>query len=490
MESKGGYRMVNTADDTLKWCSVSVREVINKGYRLEASVFDVDDKKAWEEVINSKYGSVSLMGNDGLIKNAYYPGRFKRIYTEYGGEPFYLPSQMNDIYPKVDKRISKLTNCDMEELRLKEKTLLLTRSGTIGNVGYVSKTLEGKVFSDDVIRVTFKNGYDLGYCYAFLKSKAGSKVLQTNGYGSVITHLEPDHLREMVIPDAPIKIRIRINDLIEKSYNLRDKSNKLLDRAEGILFEELHLPPEEALESYNKRDVFSVPLSRLNNRLDGSYHLPIVEYIKEMLKKHANTVVPLNDKSVTSSIILAPRFKRVYVEEGYGRIFIGGKEIYQLDPNNKKYLSNVHHKDLIKDKLEIHENMTLITCSGTIGKVAFVGKHWDGWAVNQHVLRVVPVNEDIAGYLYVFLQSKYGYYLITKYTYGSVIDEIDDNQIGEIPIPILKDKAKQKEINDLALEANRMRYDAYVCEQEALDIMNNEVLKNDGNEIQVSENDL
>ena len=86
------------------------------------------------------------------------------------------------------------------------------------------------------------------------------------------------------------------------------------------------------------------------------------------------------------------------------------------------------------------------------------------------------LNDDIAGYLYVYLKSPYGYYLITKYTYGSVIDEIDDNQISDIPIPILKDSNKQKKINSLALQANQKRYEAYVCEQNALDIMNNEVL--------------
>ena len=468
--------MVRATADTLKWCSVSIQEVITKGYRLEASVYDVDAKKSWEKVANSPFGSIPLMGETGIIDNAYYPGRFKRIYTEHGGEPFYLPSQMNDIYPKVDKRISKLTDCDMEELRLKDHTLLLTRSGTIGNVGYVSDSLKGKVFSDDVIRVSFKQDYDLGYCYAFLKSKDGSKVLQTNGYGSVITHLEPDHLREMIIPDAPISIRQRINELVVESYRLRDESNVLLDEADQLLRDELHLPDEDELLKHDRRDSFSVSLSQLNNRLDGSYHLPIVDYITSIINEYAQTVVPLSDSSVTKDIVLAPRFKRVYVEEGYGRVFIGGKEIYQLDPNNKKYLSNVHHKDLIKDKLEIHENTTLITCSGTLGKVALVGKHWEGWAVNQHVLRVVPVNDDIAGYLYVYLKSPYGYYLITKYTYGSVIDEIDDNQISNIPFPILKDGDKQKKINSLALQANQKRYEAYICEQKALDIMNNEVL--------------
>ena len=29
----------------------------------------------------------------------------------------------------------------------------------------------------------------------------------------------------------------------------------------------------------------------------------------------------------------------MYVEEGYGKVFIGGKQLYELDPSNKKYLS-------------------------------------------------------------------------------------------------------------------------------------------------------
>ena len=120
--------------------------------------------------------------------------------------------------------------------------------------------------------------------------------------------------------------------------------------------------------------------------------------------------------------------------------------------------------------------MTLITCSGTIGKVALVGKHWENWAANQHIIRVVPANDEIAGYLNVFLSSEYGYQLITHFTYGSVVDEIDDNHVRQIPIPLLKDKSVQDRINALALEANKKRYEAYLLEQQAIEIMNNEVI--------------
>ena len=214
----------------------------------------------------------------------------------------------------------------------------------------------------------------------------------------------------------------------------------------------------------------------MNGRADASYHVPIVDAIVEHLKKYAEEVTTVGDERINSDIILPGRFKRVYVEEGYGRVFIGGKQLLELDPSNKKYLSLIHHGDRIAKQLSLHENMTLITCSGTIGKVALVGKHWENWTANQHIIRIVPANKEIAGYLNIFLSSEYGYYLITRFTYGSVVDEIDDNHIRQIAIPLLKNKEVQKQINDLALKANEKRFEAYKLEQQALKIMDDEVI--------------
>ena len=90
-------------DEPVKWCSVSLSDVIARGKRLEASVFDVEAKQAWQTVINNRFGIKYLGTSNGLIDNAYYPGRFKRIYCSKGnGVAFYLPSQMTDVYLKPD----------------------------------------------------------------------------------------------------------------------------------------------------------------------------------------------------------------------------------------------------------------------------------------------------------------------------------------------------------------------------------------------------
>lgn len=467
-------------ESPVKWCAVALSDVVARGKRLEASVFDVEAKQARMLISKGKYPQSFIGGTDGMT-SSYVCGRFKRIWVEKSDMPIYQPSSIVDIKPTPGGYISAKTKTNIGNLRVKENQILMTCSGTIGKVSFVSRTLASKIFSHDLLRIDCRKPDEAGYIYAFLKSKIGNKILLTNSYGAVITHIEPEHLATVPIPDAPTMLKKKIHDLIVRSYELRDESNDLIDQATALLIGELKLPDIDAFDVglYKKAapvDTFSVRLSEMSGRLDASYHVPIVDAIIEHLKRYAEEVTTVGDPRISREVILPGRFKRVYVDEGYGRVFIGGKQLYELDPTNKKYLSNVHHGDRISRQLELHENMTLITCSGTIGKVALVGKHWENWTANQHIIRILPASEDIAGYLNIFLASDYGKALITRFTYGSVVDEIDDNHIRQIAIPLLKNHTVQKKINDLALEANEKRYQAYLLEQEALQIMDRDVI--------------
>jgi type I restriction enzyme S subunit len=248
-----------------------------------------------------------------------------------------------------------------------------------------------------------------------------------------------------------------------------------------MLVAELKFPPihDFKTEQFNAdTDInnYTVKLSEIAGRVDGSYHIPIVKAIVKHLRDYAAEITTVGDKRISKEIILPGRFKRVYVEEGRGRVFIGGKQLFELDPVGKKYLSLIHHGERIKKQLELNENMTLITCSGTIGKVTLVPRHWERWAASQHIIRVIPAKKDLAGYICVFLATEYGRELITRFTYGSVVDEIDDWHVSQIPFPLLKNAEIQAEINRLALQANELRYQAYQLEQEAMAVMNDEAL--------------
>ena len=473
-------RDVEVAESPVKFCTVTLSDVISRGKRLEASVFDVEAMQAYQTINHGKYSAVSLIGDNSPVKRAYYGARLKRNYVDANypnAVGFVGSSEMLDCYPRPVKFMEDVDRT--KDLHVHYGDILISRSGTIGNLTFVGKTLEKLLVSEHAIRMECRSFP--GYVYAFLKSKTGQSLVRSNIYGAVIQEIEPEHLATIPIPEAPTAIKARVDDLIVGSFELRDASNALIDEATALLVKELQFPDirdfDVALYKKNAGvDTFSVKLSDMAGRVDASYHVPIVDAIVEHMKQHAAEVTTVGDSRISKDIILPGRFKRIYVEEGYGRVFIGGKQLNELDPTNKKYLSLVHHGDRIAKQLELHEGMTLITCSGTIGKVTLVGKHWENWTANQHIIRVVPASKDIAGYLSVFLASEYGYPLITHYTYGSVVDEIDDIHVSSIPFPLLKNKDVQQRINDLALEANEKRYEAYKMEQQALRVIDKEVI--------------
>lgn len=107
--------------DGLKWCSVPLTEVIDAGKRLDASLYELDSRRARARVENGRWALAPLCDEErGLVKSAYYPMRFKRIYCEReNGVPFYLPSQVLDLDPRPEKFISPMTDCDFQQLRLR-----------------------------------------------------------------------------------------------------------------------------------------------------------------------------------------------------------------------------------------------------------------------------------------------------------------------------------------------------------------------------------
>lgn len=481
---------IEIPDVEFKWSNVALSEVHQKNDRLEASVFDIEGRNAHATINACKWPLKNITGSDGIAE-AYHRPRFKRIFLPKSDYPIFQSAQINAIYPKPHKWISELTDTDIDALRICKGQILLTCSGTIGNCAIVGDTLHNAIFSHDLIRINPKDKTYTGYIYAYLKTKVGSLIVATNNYGAVISHIEPAHLDNVAIPDPDPLLRNNINSLIMESVKALDKSNHFIDQAETLLIKELKLPPIEELQPKffdPKADHqnYTVKLSQLDNRLDGSYHVPIVEAIEKYIAKTAKELTTIGDNRISSEIILPGRFKRVYVEEGQGMTFIGGKQIYELDPSNKKYLSLVHHSDRIKEQLYLHENMIVITCSGTVGRVNIIPKHWENWTMNQHVMRVVPASKEMAGYIFCWLNTSYGIELIRRFIYGAVIDEIHDTHMARVAIPLLKNKQAQTEINTLVLKANELRYTAYQKEQKAFKMFNAMVIHATGEKLSMA----
>ncbi|EPB2021943.1 restriction endonuclease subunit S [Escherichia coli] len=454
------------------WVSLPVKKLFDTGLRLEAGVYATDAEKAKQAIFNCKFGTVEL--KELAVVNYYT--RFKRVFVAKSAYPVYQPSQIKEIRPLPAAYVSDKTNKDIEQLRVRKGQILMTRSGTVGKVTYVSETLNGNIFSDDLLRINAKDKNDIGYLYVFFLSDIGHSVVQSNNYGAVIQHIEPAHLLGISVPDAPRMLKWKINSLVKESFALRDESNALINKSHEMLKSALSLPPVESFldKDNHKPWCFSIRSSDLKERFEAKFYHPVVQAILMHLEKHAVGLTTLGDKKLVREILLPGIFKRYYVEPEYGVPYIDGKDILSLDPRGGKYLSITQHKKLITDKLSLLENMLLVTCSGTIGKIALVPKHWQGWVASNHMLRILP-NDNFEGYLYAWLSSEWALPLIQRYAYGAVISEINQHHIAGVEVPLLNESL-MNEINHIVLEANRLRYLAFEKEQEAVNIFNTQIM--------------
>ena len=141
------------------------------------------------------------------------PDIFKRYYVQngivfLGGADIFLAS------PDSKKQLSKTKTTNITSLAIKENTILIPRSGTIGNVAWAHAGHAQKLASEDVIRLQPNDILRGGYIYAFLSSSIGKALIQKHIFGSVIQHIEPPHLKLIPIPVIEDSIIDNIHKLV------------------------------------------------------------------------------------------------------------------------------------------------------------------------------------------------------------------------------------------------------------------------------------
>lgn len=208
-----------------------------------------------------------------------------------------------------------------------------------------------------------------------------------------------------------------------------------------------------------------VPSTWLENngrRLDcGPYMSGAVE-AKELLKKHENEALKSLTAGHNGGIFNGPRFPRVYVDDPTNGVpFLGSTDILDADLSNVSLLSKKQVEG--NPALVLDEGWTLITCSGTIGRMAYARSDMKGMAGSQHFMRVAPdITKITPGYLYAFLSSRFGVPIVVSGTYGAIIQHIEPHHIAGLPVPRLgavEDQAHEliQRASDAQVESGELR---------------------------------
>jgi type I restriction enzyme, S subunit len=171
-----------------------------------------------------------------------------------------------------------------------------------------------------------------------------------------------------------------------------------------------------------------------------------------------------------------PQFSRNWVDSPeHGVPFLGSSSMLMADLSNVPLL---RRKDAESGKLaylRIRPGTTLISCSGTIGRMVYVRPDMDGMWTSQHIMKVAPDPQRVpSGYVYAFLSGKFGVPIVASGTYGAIIQHIDPQHIADLPIPRFG-QAIECQAHNLVEEAARLRADASKMRQRLIESTESEL---------------
>lgn len=442
--------------------------------RLEAGFYGSEGFRALQAMEKSGFDIVRIRD----LAHVKWFGPFSRTYVEDSstGLPFLTSSTMLNTSKNPEKFISKALTKDLQRLLIAEGVILVSCSGTIGNVAICSKDLDGYAVSQDAIRIQAKRALDRGLIYAFLLSELGQFLVTRNKSGSVIEHLYALDVENLPLPLLPKALRQELSDAIQEASDLRVAANALLDKAIAAVAAECDLPPIESFSVGTEKNVGAGTAYTVSSaerlrfsggfgclRLDATFYEPKCGALRRSILRRTNSKTL---SQVTRGIYRSSLRARNFVDEPeLGVPMIGGKQLTHWRPSGIKYLSKLFTRNLEIER--IVPDSTLVTCGGTIGRVLFAHKNYEGWMASEHIMKLVPNREEVwPGFLYAFLASPFGQVQVDALMHGSVIPQVRDFEFGSVAIVLPVDKGKR--VHDLVVEAYDHRATAKSIEDDAL----------------------
>ena len=89
--------------------------------------------------------------------------------------------------------------------------------------------------------------------------------------------------------------------------------------------------------------------------------------------------------------------------------------------------------------IRVQQGDIVISRSGAIGRISWIGSRFDGAIVSDDLIRVRVPDERLRWYLYSFLQSRMGQDQMLRNEYGSIQQHLEPHHVADLLIPIPDD---------------------------------------------------
>lgn len=462
---------------------ISTKSILPNSFRFDPSFHLSEAIVLRKELDNVPYGKISIKDTKSKV---FLGNIFSRIFVkdEEHGIPYLAASDTVLADINTGRFLSKKQSKELEYLMLKKDWIVITCSGTIGNVTYTNATFENHIATHDLIRIVPNDEKILrGYLYAFLSSKYGYNQLTQSRFGGVVKHINAEHVNSITLPLFPESFQKEVNDLIQESARLREIASNALNEVSKLLKQYTSLSDlKESDYDYfgphsSNREVSC--FIRNSKKIDSTT-INAFNHSQRIRKTKDNILCntrPLKDIILNGDTFSTGSFPRVEVEEGKGIMLINQSDIFDTIIKGK-YISKRNVK--LSNLVEYGE--VLIAGVGTLGesesfcRCIYANEDLVNQLVSGEFIRMKTTNDIPSGYLYAWLSSDYGFRFIRNIQTGTKLCRPIPRLLLEIPIPIIESD-KMNEIHEIVTKAHTQRYNANCLVRKAILLVEQEIEK-------------
>lgn len=408
----------------MRCSSINQSSLKDNGFRFDASYHLSEGVSVSRAISSSPYRMLSV---SDVSLDIFYGNRAKRVYVNNPkyGIPFMSSSDILSANLDNIKLASKKYTPYIDQLRLKEGWILISRSGTIGNTSWSSKMHAKMLATEDVIRVVPNDIMKGGCLYAYLSSKYGHSLLTQGTFGAVIQHIEPGFVAGIPIPSFPNDLQEKVDNLIKESTRLREEAYDSEQSAISIIESKIATLDDTSPVFSKSLKTIGFSWAAYNNNL----------YVDKINNKFKTNFFTLGSRS--SAIFAPPLFKHIYLSKDNGYPFMTGSELTRYNLRYYRWLSPKGVKDI--NDYVVSEGTLLLYKSGTtdggiLGNVFIADKLLDGCCLSDHVIRIKMDDKKLSYWTYAFLRTNEGVHLLQSLATGTMIPFITPERLSMLHI--------------------------------------------------------
>jgi type I restriction enzyme, S subunit len=371
-----------------------------------------------EEWVNEKLGSLVHVQSGYAFKSEEYldSGHFLiRIGNVQDG---YL-SQENPKFVKLTEKTQRFS--------LNAGDLLVSLTGNIGRVAQVEVSHLPAALNQRVARLTVvaKQALNPAYFFYFLSSASFQRALIAGGHGAAQQNVSPKAINDVPIPLPALPEQQRIVAVLDEAFaglaTATANAEKNLKNA------------SELFDSY-LNSIFASVKAECQNR-------PLGEVCSFVRGPFGGSLK-----------------KSIFVERGFA-VYEQQHAIYDQFDDIRYFIDDAKFNEM--KRFELKSGDLIMSCSGTMGRVAIAPTGIARGIINQALLKLTPSSEIKAAFLKYWMESENFQESLKSYSGGAAIQNVASVQVLKeiaIPLPSVDVQAKLvSKLDAIAGEKQRLK---------------------------------